>query len=384
MKRPFLALTFSSALTALLSLAACSGANAEHPQADDARGADGSGADGSGADAGDARPSGSLHGPTGEWAWHDVAGTICANGTPTGLGVNQGTGSEVVIYLEAGSTCIDAACTGASDSAKKDGGFGAKELADCVDGSCGLSGFPATSIFDRNAALNPYRDATYVFISNCTGDYYSGSSDHEFSDWTAHFHGSENQAAFAAEVAASFSNASRVVLTGSSAGAAGAQLNYWRWVRAFPNTRVDLISDSFAFVFTDKPEWRYDLHNPQSPPGCTNCLTDYRSIYEYNSKLSPSSRIAMLDSEKDLTLQLVSGGAYTHGLQDLEAILAPLANVRYYIAEGSLHMLMSVPLDSDKSDIPAAGGNPARHLSDFIGAMHDDGAAWQSMSVFDQ
>src|SRR5689334_11709107 len=51
--------------------------------------------------------TGDIHGPVGEWVWHDVPGAICANGTPTGLGVNQGTGDRLVIYMSGGSACLD-------------------------------------------------------------------------------------------------------------------------------------------------------------------------------------------------------------------------------------------------------------------------------------
>ena len=36
-----------------------------------------------------------IDGPIGEWRWYEVPGAICANGSPTGLGVNQGAGDQV-------------------------------------------------------------------------------------------------------------------------------------------------------------------------------------------------------------------------------------------------------------------------------------------------
>lgn len=324
--------------------------------------------------------AGLIDGPVGEWAWYDVPGAICANGTPTGLGVNQGTGSEIVLYMSGGSACLDEGCSIGTPSMRKDGGFGAPQLAACVAGDCdGSVTFPAKSIFDRTASTNPFSSATYVFISNCAGDYYVGDNDHAFPGWTAHFHGSRNQGLFAAELAASFPDASRVVLTGGSAGSVGAMLNYWQWVDAFPAARVDLVSDSFALVFEDGPEWRYALHAPQSPPGCSTCETDYRSIYAHNASLAPSARIAVLDSENNWTLDLATGYRYTAGLAALQPLLDPLSNVKYYVANGNVHILMQHALDSAAIDVQCAGAEP-RQLSDFFGAMQSDDASWQSLS----
>ncbi|WP_434425743.1 pectin acetylesterase-family hydrolase [Nannocystis pusilla] len=324
--------------------------------------------------------TGDIHGPVGEWVWHDVPGAICANGTPTGLGVNQGAGDRLVIYMSGGSACLDEGCSIGTPSMRKDGGFGAAELAECVAGDCdGSVTFPGESIFDRSAATNPFSDATFVFISNCAGDYYVGDNDHAFPGWTAQFHGSRNQRLFAAALAASFPAASRVILTGGSAGSVGAMLNYWQWVEAFPGTRVDLVSDSFAFVFADGPEWRYELHDPQVPPGCTTCAADYRTVYEFNASLAPDSRIAVLDAENNWTLDLVTGYQYTAGLQALQTRLDDLPNLRYYVANGDEHILLQHPLDSDAINVERDGDAPQR-LSEFLAQMQSDDPAWASMT----
>jgi hypothetical protein len=342
-------------------------------------GAGGGGATGAAASGGSGGDGG-LQGPIGEWLFHQVPGAICANGSPTGLGVNQGTGSSVVLFLSPGSACFDEDCSIGTPSMRKDGGFGAAELESCTAGDCdGGMTFPTESIWNRASPVNPFADATYIFVSNCAGDYYVGDNDHEFPTWTARFHGSHNQALFAAAVGTWFPDATRVVLTGGSAGSAGAILNYWQWVNALPSKRVDLISDSFAFVFEDGPQWRYELHNPQPPPGCDTCVDDYRTFYAFNSSLAPASRIAVLDSEDDWTLDATSLYKYTAGLEALQPELDGLANVRYHIANGNKHVLLKHPLDSDETDVVRPGEDP-KLLSDFLGAMQGDDPAWTSES----
>lgn len=320
--------------------------------------------------------------PIDEWSWHDVPGAICANGSATGIGVNQGTDDRLVIYMSGGSACLDAGCSIGTPSMRKDGGFGAAELELCVAGDCdGGVTFPSKSVFDRSSAVNPLADATYVFISNCAGDYYVGDNEHEFPGWTAQFHGWRNQGLFAAELAAIYPETSRIVLSGGSAGAVGAMLNYWRWVDAFLMTgaRVDLVSDSFAFVFEDGPEWRYALHNPQVPPGCATCASDYRTVYEHNAGLAPGSRIAVIDSEDNWTLDLATFYKYTGGLEALQPLLDGISNLRYYVASGDAHILMQHPLDSDEIDVERDGEEP-RYLSEFLMAMQSDDPAWHSVS----
>lgn len=322
----------------------------------------------------DARQPVGDAGVLGVWTWHDVPGAICANGTPTGVGINRGSGDHVVIYLSGGSACLDEGCSIGTPSMRKNGGFGAKEMESCARGSCdGNVTFPAKSLFSREPDASPFVDATFVFISNCAGDYYVGDAEHAFNGWTAQFHGSRNQRLFATWLAEAFPSAERVVLTGGSAGAVGVLLNYWQWVAAFPRTRVDLIADSFAFWSETKPEFRYPLHNPQLPPACTAC-EDYRAIYAFNASLAPRSRIAVLDSEKNVTLDLVSGFMYAKGLQALQPQLDALPNTKYFIANGNVHILMQHPLDSSAIDIDSGP-----KLSDFLAQMQSDGA-WQSES----
>jgi hypothetical protein len=320
-------------------------------------------------------------GPLGEWVWHDVPGTMCANGSPTGIGINRGTGSKVVIYMSGGSACLDSSCSIGTPSMRKNGGFGAAQLSACVQGNCdGSVTFPSKSIFNRTpAGASPFTDATYVFISNCSGDYYVGDKDHAFSSWTAHFHGSRNQQLIAAALATWFPATSRVVLTGGSAGAVGALQNYWQWVAAFPTTRVDLIADSYAFVFNDGPQWRYSLHNPQVPPGCPTCATDYRTVYAFNANLAPSSRIAILDSENNYTLDFASGYQYTQGLAALQPLLDALPNTKYHVADGNVHILMQYALDSTATDI-FQSFSVKHYLSDFLAKMQSNDPTWTSHS----
>lgn len=321
---------------------------------------------------------GSTDAPLDEWLWVDVPGSKCANGTATGIGVNHGTSDRVVVFMSGTTTCVDENCTGGTPSMRKDGGFGAAEMVACTQNSCdGGTIFPERSLFDRLLGSSPFTEDSYVFISNCTGDNYSGDSDHVFPSWTASFHGADNQALFADAIAARFPSANRIIVAGGSAGAIGAQLNYHQWIAAFPGKRVDLISDSFSFILAAGPEFETDIHNPQFPPGCASCATDYRAIYNHNSSIAPAgARLAVLDSENNAPLEVSTNDMYTEGLTTLQTRLDGLANTKYFVANGNTHVLLRFPMNSVLVDIET---KQSQFPSDFLTDMQE-AVTWPSRS----
>ena len=100
-----------------------------------------------------------------QWQYVPVDGSQCMDGSPTGIGVNLGTSGDLVIYLEGGGACFnDGTC---AHAAHADGWGPSAFDANIAPYNIGL--------FDRIDDLNPFRDATYVFVPYCTGDVHAGS-----------------------------------------------------------------------------------------------------------------------------------------------------------------------------------------------------------------
>ncbi len=84
-------------IAALASLCAC-GASEFTP-------GDGGAPDSGTPDAGPATP---ITAAAGKWTWVDFPDSACDDGTPTGIGVNPGTSSNLIVFLNGGGACWNA------------------------------------------------------------------------------------------------------------------------------------------------------------------------------------------------------------------------------------------------------------------------------------
>ena len=162
-----------------------------------------------------------------QWRWTDIPGAVCANGTPTGFGVNRRPGARgLLIFLQGGGACWDGAtCWGpAASSLYIATGYGRIQFATDV--------LALGSLFlRREDGANPFRDFHLVYVPYCTGDIHAGDrvATHEwFGPRPTHHRGSRNLGLFLPRIAATFPDAERVFLAGDSAGGFGVSLNLHR------------------------------------------------------------------------------------------------------------------------------------------------------------
>jgi hypothetical protein len=98
-------------------------------------------------------------------------------------------------------------------------------------------------------------------------------------------------------LARTFCNASRVVLTGSSAGGFGSVFEYAQVAQAFAPTRVDRVDDSgppldvdaMALQTTMRTAWSSAVNDP---PGCRGCTWD--QLIPLLSSAHPEARFSLL------------------------------------------------------------------------------------------
>jgi Pectinacetylesterase len=301
-------------------------------------------------------PPGPIVAPAGQWTWIPFRDAFCANGSTTGIGVNLAAAdARPLIYLEGGGACwSEETCYTQLTAANFTTGYSAASFA-TDSGSAGALA-TAGGFFDRQAADNPFKDYSYVYVPYCTGDVHAGSNVVEYGAHTAMHVGFRNFTAYLARLVPTFSAADRVFLAGGSAGGYGALFNWWQTQQAFGSLRVDLIDDSgtlmppdvesegSGFEAVERIQWNLAA---TLPPGCTTCGSDLSSIFGFYGAAFPNSRGALLSYTQDSVIPLFYGlttAQFTAGLDELvSSQLTPTANLRPFLADAAGHELWFHP-----------------------------------------
>jgi hypothetical protein len=366
------------AICVVVALAACGGSD----DGDD---------DGANPDAADPGGPPTLPGSAGQWTWMDVAGTRCADGSPTGMGVNLGTSADLVIFMEGGGACFNAfTCA----SVAHQNGFDSADLAGAVQQLGGQG------IIDRTDPTNPLREATFVFFPYCTGDIFAGANESGFGGRTQV--GYTNVGLYSDVLVAASDPVRRIVISGVSAGGFGALYNY------------DRIQKSFAAARAGRPTFLIDDSGPPLPDEwLTPCLqTTLRTVWNLNETLPadcaacrgadggglvnalpyladmhPDDRLALITSTTDGVIRSFYGfgyptcnstnpmpeAAYTAAVTSLRTdVIGTRANFKMFTITGGGHVWMLNPLSETMT-----GGTS---LGSWLTAMLDGSASWDHAS----
>ena len=308
----------------------------------------------------------------GEWTWVPFPDSSCANGTPTGIGVNPGTSKRLVIFLEGGGACWSSlTCYALKTAQNIETGFGEADFESRISSVKG-------SILDRDDSGNVFKDASLVYVPYCTGDVHAGDREGTYDGKATKHVGRKNIEAYLKRIVATFDAPERVILSGSSAGGFGAAVNFWRVQEAFGKSiRVDLVDDSGPPFPTSKTkffaEWNaaWDL-NGALPPDCAACQTDLGATLPYYLQTYPSSRYALLSYTEDGVIRQfyqMSAPDFSAALEDLgTTTFDPSANARMFVVAGSEHtMLGNLAVET--------GGTS---LSKWLEAMQSDDPSWST------
>jgi len=309
----------------------------------------------------------------GAWTWVPFADSSCANGSPTGIGVNPGTSRRLVIYLEGGGACWNGlSCYSLQTAAYVTTGYGKKDFDS--QGPTLIRG-----VFDRGQASNPFKDDSFVFVPYCTGDVHAGDKEVVHDATPTKHVGRRNLTAFLKRVVPTFSSVDRVVLAGSSAGGFGAAINLWRVQQAFGTAkRVDLVDDSGPpFPASQAPylaEWQaaWDLEGA-APPGCSACKSDPAATLPYMLAAYPKARFALLSYRDDTVIpQFYSMGSaqFTSALDELvTTTFDPSTNARAFLVAGSGHTMLLSATPAKSGTLP---------VWSWLATMMDDAATWST------
>lgn len=333
-------------------------------------------------------PGAAIDVATEDWSYVAFPDTRCQDGSPTGLGLSLRPGeTRSVIFLQPGGACFDEATCARQDTATPFpfNAFGETQFG-LLQAFLGIGGdFPG--IFARQDANNPFKDWNHIFVPYCSGDVHAGSEPEApaplLNDAARPQLGRENLRAFLARLVPTLSNATHVLLAGSSAGGFGAVLNYELVRDAFPpEVALSLLSDA-GIPLRDsylapclqqlwRERWRL---NDALPADCDACSAqaDGGGLYTLIAHLGsryPEARLGLIADLEDAVIRdffgyearedgrcaALNGGLPAEtlraGLFDtVDTLVEPAAAWHAYLRDSDAHTFLLDDLDVRSEDL---------------------------------
>lgn len=248
-----------------------------------------------------APPLGGSEVQVAQWKWYDIDGSICRDGSPTGIGLRVDNPKKLAIYLNGGGACFnDLTCAVNPDS------FNEENFEDLVANN-------QRGMFDLERDENPIKGWSTLFIPYCTGDVHMGTR------YLGTALGVEEKQAYVG--AHNFQKAlnfvkpyfdaqgiDEILLFGISAGGYGVYNNFIKVKNAFPNAKLTVINDSGP-LFNDDQAFAPCLQlgflaifGVQIPQGIisVDVFSDWLTlIYEYSSNRYPDTNFGFISSLED-------------------------------------------------------------------------------------
>lgn len=309
--------------------------------------------------------------PLETWTFVPVDEAKCTNGTSTGFAINRTDRSDrLVILLAGGGACWEAAACAAGFAVHIQDTMGeGPVLAEAR--SAGLR-----SVFDREDADNPFRDASFVYIPYCTGDLHSGTRVHTY-DWFGprelHHVGGNNMHHYLRRIRATFPEVDRVWLSGVSAGGYGATTNWWRVQKAMPWARVDVFNDSgLPIDVAGDGRWGTMLRvwAPAFPPGCDDCDEGLSRTLEYSAEILAEPRrygvIGFLEDDVIAAFFGLTTQEVQARMESMRDAAAP--NVKTFLLSGTGHVVYDAPSRSTTDGVSARS---------WATEFAEDAASWE-------
>jgi hypothetical protein len=296
-----------------------------------------------------------------------AGGPQCLRGGEYRMATRDGSGDELMIFLEGGGACTSALCqaTPAASNDQFRGQFG---------------------ILNASAANNPAADYDVAYFPYCDGSVFSGDQDYDDDNdgMLDRFHrGVQNTSAGLDVVASAYPQPSLILLTGNSAGGYGTNYALPLVRKLWPDVPIRMLNDSgvgIAFPgYTQavSTEWNATAFIPAS---CETCIgadghsTDY---HKYQLDQDPNLTTGFMSTAQDSTIADffigIGGEAFEAALRaemaDLEA--AHPERFRSLIASGNDHTFIQRAFDLPVGDTT---------IADWVGDMLENNSDWVSVS----
>jgi hypothetical protein len=307
--------------------------------------------------------------PAGTWTWVPIDGMQCADGSPTGIGVNLSDASDrVVVYMQGGGACWDVnTCFTLMTAVHITGGFGQ------TDFNNDISTLSQSYLFQRVAA-NPGKDASWVYVPYCTGDLHDGANVAMYdATHVVHHVGRTNASVLFPRVAATRPAADVVWLVGVSAGGYGVAFDWDIARAAWPGAAVHALADSSPLVTTEPTRWTAMQGSWKTtfPSGCTSCSGDLGAMpAALRANMPAGARYGLLANTRDQTIStyfgLTQDQLSTEILAEQAAMTAGSGQAAYLLG-GTGHVLLGNP---------AAMTTTGVVLSTWVGQWATGDTAW--------
>jgi hypothetical protein len=161
----------------------------------------------------------------------------CSDGSEFNLWVREANPDKVLLYFKGGGACWSA------ETCAQDGSDGSEDL---YTAAIGLEEHPSRwdGIFDLTNERNPFADYSIVYVPYCTGDVFIGNATTTYADGlTVQHKGYVNGTAALDYLAATFPDATDVVVAGLSAGSVGAPLYGGLVSDRLPDASITVLAD---------------------------------------------------------------------------------------------------------------------------------------------
>jgi hypothetical protein len=311
----------------------------------------------------------------GTWTFVPFPNSHCADGSTTGLAVNPGTGTDLVIYFEGGGECWDSLTCLTLQTAANTNGYTAATFAAEEPSFKG-------SVLDRTLANNPFATANLVYVPYCTGDDHAGNNvatyvannvSHQF-----HHVGYANVQAFLTRIFPTWPSPHHLIVTGSDAGGYGALFDFDTLQKQWPATPAYLIDDS-------GPPLENGIFNPPSTlsdiftnwnlgalldPLCS-CRNGFSPALAALQTKYPNDRLSLLSYEQDSVIPSYYGITASQFETDLLALgsgVITTPNSKYFFVNAQGHVLLFNP----------ASLTQGVNLVTWLGQQVNDSSSWAS------
>lgn len=222
----------------------------------------------------------------------------CSDGTEFSFFVREADPEKVVLYFQGGGACFNEFTCDPATATYKIGVFDGDDPTNAP-----------TGIFDFDDPRNPIADWSVVFVPYCTGDVHIGNNVMEYSDTvTVRHKGFVNGSAAFEHLADRFPSASRILVSGESAGSIPSPLFGGLMADRYPDADITVLGDGSGGYPDAGPVnafigalWGTQNAVPDWPvnEGMTADEWSIPGLYEQAGRHAPQLRMARVDFAYD-------------------------------------------------------------------------------------